>query len=196
MCGINGLIYKDNFPPIEEIAQMNSSIIHSGPDDDGILTFENTLFGHVRLSIQDLSTKGRQPMSVDGKYWIIFNGEIYNFKDIRLDLKNKGHKFYSDTDTEVILNAYKEWGVESFKKFNGMWCFAILDKEKKEVLISRDRYGIKPCYFSKKNNKITFSSEIKGILSSNTEYNLDSKKGSLHRKIDSDRSSLLQNNVH
>jgi asparagine synthase (glutamine-hydrolysing) len=70
-------------------------------------------------------------MSVDGKYWIIFNGEIYNFKDIRLDLSSKGYKFYSDSDTEVILNAYKEWGVESFKKFNGMWCFAILDKEKK-----------------------------------------------------------------
>jgi asparagine synthase (glutamine-hydrolysing) len=131
MCGINGLIYKDSLTPIEEIARMNSSIIHRGPDDDGILAFENILFGHVRLSIQDLSTKGRQPMSVDGKYWIIFNGEIYNFKDIRLDLSSKGYKFYSDSDTEVILNAYKEWGVESFKKFNGMWCFAILDKEKK-----------------------------------------------------------------
>lgn len=163
-------------PPVEEIARMNTSIIHRGPDDDGILAFENMLFGHVRLSIQDLSIKGRQPMSVDGKYWIIFNGEIYNFKDIRLELSSKGYKFYSDTDTEVILNAYKEWGVESFKKFNGMWCFAILDKEKKEVLISRDRYGIKPCYFSKKNNKITFSSEIKGILSSNAEYKFDNKK--------------------
>ena len=176
MCGINGLIYKNQKPNLQEISMMNRSISHRGPDDEGILSFENTLLGHVRLSIQDLSKKGRQPMSVDNRYWIVYNGEIYNFQNIKSDLEKKGYKFYSKTDTEVILNSFKEWGTKAFFKFNGMWSFAILDKEKKELIISRDRYGVKPCYISKQNNKIIFSSEIKGIISSEENYNLDSKK--------------------
>ena len=130
MCGINGILTRNDLPEIYEIVKMNQAINHRGPDDEGILNFQNILMGHVRLSIQDLSAKGKQPMSNDGRYWIIYNGEIYNFLDIKKELEMLGYKFFSKTDTEVILNAYKEWGVDSFNKFNGMWAFAILDKKK------------------------------------------------------------------
>ena len=130
MCGINGIVFGNTNPEISEIVQMNKAIKHRGPDDEGVLKFQNTILGHVRLSIQDLSDKGKQPMSNDGRYWIIYNGEIYNFKEIKKELQSLGHKFFSKTDTEVILNSYKEWGVKSFDKFNGMWAFAILDKKK------------------------------------------------------------------
>ena len=134
MCGINGIIYKNNKPILSEIQKMNESIKHRGPDDEGIFRFENVLLGHRRLSILDLSKKGKQPMSSDGRYWITYNGEIYNFLEIKDQLLQLGHIFYSNTDTEVILNAYKEWGIESFTKFNGMWSFAILDTQKKQVI--------------------------------------------------------------
>ena len=119
MCGINGIIYKRTSPKILEIKKMNEAIKHRGPDDEGIYKFENIILGHRRLSILDLSEKGRQPMSNDGRYWIIYNGEIYNYIEIKEKLLQLGHKFYSLTDTEVILNAYKEWGGNSFNKFNG-----------------------------------------------------------------------------
>ena len=173
MCGINGIISNNQSLDLSEINQMNCMIKHRGPDGEGILKHKNILLGHVRLSIQDLSSKGHQPMSRDNKKWIIFNGEIYNFKQIREELKNNGHKFFSKTDTEVILAAYEEWGFKCFEKFNGMWVFAILDKEKDEILICRDRYGIKPCYIAKLKNKIIFSSEIKGIIASNENFIID-----------------------
>ena len=116
MCGINGIIYKKNIPNLSEIQRMNQAIKHRGPDGEGIFKFENILLGHRRLSILDLSEKGKQPMSNDGRYWITYNGEIYNFLEIKKQLLQLGYKFYSKTDTEVILNAYKEWGKESFKK--------------------------------------------------------------------------------
>ena len=176
MCGINGIIYGNTNPKISEIVQMNKAIKHRGPDDEGVLKFQNTILGHVRLSIQDLSDKGKQPMSNDERYWIIYNGEIYNFKEIKKELQSLGHKFFSKTDTEVILNSYKEWGVKSFDKFNGMWAFAILDKKKSELILSRDRYGVKPCYYYFNKKKFIFSSEIKGIYSSNSDINFDQNK--------------------
>tara|TARA_B100000579_G_scaffold436335_1_gene462007 strand:- start:1076 stop:2992 length:1917 start_codon:yes stop_codon:yes gene_type:complete len=176
MCGINGIVYGNTNPKISEIVQMNKAIKHRGPDDEGVLKFQNTILGHVRLSIQDLSDKGKQPMSNDERYWIIYNGEIYNFKEIKKELQSLGHKFFSKTDTEVILNSYKEWGVKSFDKFNGMWAFAILDKKKSELILSRDRYGVKPCYYYFNKKKFIFSSEIKGIYSSNSDINFDQNK--------------------
>ena len=176
MCGINGIIYKKNIPNLSEIQRMNQAIKHRGPDGEGIFKFENILLGHRRLSILDLSEKGKQPMSNDGRYWITYNGEIYNFLEIKKKLLQLGYKFYSKTDTEVILNAYKEWGKESFKKFNGMWVFAILDTETKQLIISRDRYGVKPCYYYFDDEKFIFSSEIKGIFCSDTEVKLNKNK--------------------
>ena len=180
MCGINGIISKKKPLDINQVYRMNESIKHRGPDDQGAMIYKNVVLGHVRLSIQDLSQKGKQPMSVDNNLWIIFNGEIYNFKEIKKELSILGYKFYSNTDTEVILIAYKEWGKECFKKFNGMWCFVLLDKLKNKVLICRDRYGVKPCYIGYSNNKIIFSSEIKGIISSKEDFDIDPNKAFLN----------------
>ena len=176
MCGINGIIDKQKTPHFSEIKQMNNAISHRGPDGEGILKFENCILGHRRLSIQDLSDKGHQPMSVDGRYWIIFNGEIYNFKIIKGELENLGYTFFSASDTEVILNAYKEWGTNCFPKFNGMWALCILDKQTKTLLFSRDRYGVKPFYYYLNTNRLIFSSEIKGIFSSNENLLIDPTK--------------------
>ena len=176
MCGINGVVYKNKKPDKLEMHVMNQAIKHRGPDDEGIMSFENSILGHVRLSILDLSPKGKQPMTCDKRFWITYNGEIYNFKTIREELKKIGHKFFSETDTEVILKAFYEWGEDCFKKFNGMWSLAILDTQKKEIIISRDRYGVKPCYYFSNLEKFIFSSEIKGILASSTDIQLDPNK--------------------
>ena len=176
MCGINGVIYKNQKSNLSEINNMNNAIKHRGPDDDGLFAFENIALGHVRLSILDLSKKGKQPMTYDNRFWISYNGEVYNFKEIRNNLIEKGYKFFSETDTEVILKSYIEWGDKCFEKFNGMWALAILDIIKKKLIISRDRYGVKPCYYFLNKNKFIFSSEIKGILSSFSEIKLDKDK--------------------
>ena len=196
MCGINGIIYKKSSPNISEVHQMNRAIKHRGPDDEGLFEFKNIVIGHVRLSILDLSKKGKQPMSNDGRYWIIFNGEIYNFKEIKTRLSKLGHKFYSKTDTEVILCAFKEWGAKSFHKFNGMWSFAILDLKKKKLIIARDRYGVKPCYYYNDNEKFIFSSEIKGIFSSNTKIELDKNKIVLSQKRLEEAFTTLYKNLN
>ena len=125
---------------------MTQVLRHRGPDHSGYLRHKTLLLGHTRLSIIDLSSKGTQPMSNDGRFWIVFNGEIYNYLDIKNQLLQKNHRFYSKTDTEVILNAYKEWGVDSFKKFNGEWAFAILDKFEETLILCRDGIGYKTCY--------------------------------------------------
>ncbi len=161
MCGINGIIFKTSKTDVSKILKMNALLDHRGPDDSGFINHKNLLLGHTRLSIIDTSNLGSQPMSVDGRYWIIYNGEIYNYKNLREELKHKKYKFYSNSDTEVVLNAYKEWGVESFQKFNGEWSFAILDKKNNEVIICRDGIGYKPCYIFENNNFFSFSSEIK-----------------------------------
>ncbi len=122
-------------------------------------------FGFRRLSILDLSIKGHQPMSYLGRYWIIFNGEIYNYFELKQELLNKGYSFFSNTDTEVILAAYDMWGVDCLNKFNGMWAFIIFDTIEEKLFISRDRFGVKPLYYYLDNEKIVSCSEIKGIIS-------------------------------
>ena len=161
MCGINGIIFKKSKTDFSKIIKMNALLDHRGPDDRGFINHKNLLLGHTRLSIIDTSNLGSQPMSVDGRYWIIYNGEIYNYKTLKEELIFKKYKFYSNSDTEVVLNAYKEWGVDSFQKFNGEWSFAILDKKHNEVIICRDGIGYKPCYIFENNNFFAFSSEIK-----------------------------------
>lgn len=175
MCGINGIVNFDRPGVDNEIHTMNLNLNHRGPDGRGIKKFKNAYLGHTRLSIQDLSEKGKQPMSVDGHKWIVFNGEIYNFKEIKKELENKNYIFYSNTDTEVILNSYQEWGEECFSKFNGMWAIAILDEIQNTLLICRDRFGVKPCYIYNTKEKFIFSSEIKPILAVTNEE-LDSNK--------------------
>ena len=161
MCGINGIIFKKNILEFEKISQMNSMLEHRGPDFSGTLSHNNILLGHTRLSILDTSAKGAQPMSNDGRYWIIYNGEVYNYLELKDQLIKKNYNFYTSTDTEVILCAYKEWGDKCFEKFNGEWALAILDKKKDELIISRDGIGYKPCYIYEDSEYFSFSSEIK-----------------------------------
>lgn len=170
MCGINGF----NFESKELIDSMNKSIAHRGPDGQGILIDQVSL-GHRRLSIIDLSERGKQPMSNEtGDIWITFNGEIYNFQEIKSQLE-KNHKFKSNTDTEVIIHAYEEWGQECVNKFNGMWAFCIYDRKKNLLFLSRDRFGKKPLYYYSDGRKFIFSSEIKGILEHGIERKLNKK---------------------
>jgi asparagine synthase (glutamine-hydrolysing) len=147
---------------------MNRALQHRGPDDQSTYLDDKVSLGHRRLSIIDLSPAGKQPKcNEDESIWIVFNGEIYNFQEIRSKLEEKGHKFSSNTDTEVIINAYEEWGTGCVERFNGMWAFAIYDKNQGTIFFSRDRFGVKPLYFYLDEKGLIFSSEIKGILQHN-----------------------------
>ena len=140
-------------------------MLHRGPDNKGFFVDGHIGLAHRRLSIIDLSEAGNQPMSnEDDSIWLVFNGEIYNFKEKRAELEKRGHKFKSDTDTEVIIHSYEEYGADCLKHFNGMFAFAILDYEKKQLFIARDRLGIKPLYYGNLGNILYFSSEIKCLL--------------------------------
>jgi asparagine synthase (glutamine-hydrolysing) len=175
MCGINGILGIEN-PEKGKLflSKMNAKMAHRGPDDEGIFADTNIAVGQRRLSIIDLSSAGHQPMwSNDKRYCIVYNGELYNFKELRFDLErasrgseDKPYHFITASDTEVILAAYSRWGKACLKKFNGMYGFAIWDVEKKELFIARDRLGIKPIYYSYKNQVLAFSSEIRSLLES------------------------------
>jgi asparagine synthase (glutamine-hydrolysing) len=166
MCGITG-IFNTNSKPISLpiLKQMTDIIKHRGPDSEGFWYDSFIGFGHRRLSIIDLSPLASQPMSTDnGRIVITYNGEIYNFQNLRIELESRGHSFKSRSDTEVVLKAYKEWGKDCVSKFNGMFAFAIWDKNINTLLLFRDRYGIKPLYYYKKDGIFLFSSEIKSFL--------------------------------
>ena len=161
MCGICGFNWNDE----KLIRKMTFKINHRGPDANGVKTFSDFSMGNARLSILDLSDRGNQPMSSrGGKLWIVYNGEVYNFPEIKEELLLKGYKFESHTDTEVVLKSYEEFGVKCLEKFNGMFAIAIWDDEKKELFLARDRIGIKPLYYYYKDGKFIFGSEIKSIL--------------------------------
>ena len=166
MCGITGL-YNLNRKPVSStlIGKMNHILIHRGPDGDGVWVENHIGLGHRRLSILDLSNHGHQPMMCESKRYIIsYNGEVYNFRELRIELESLGHEFYSNTDTEVVLKAFAEWGQSSILKFNGMFAFAIWDRQEEKLYLARDRYGIKPLYYAKVNQQLIFASEIKAIL--------------------------------
>jgi len=166
MCGIVGLVNLTNKPVSAGLVErMQDAMIHRGPDDKGLYVAGNIGLGHRRLSIIDLSEAGRQPMSNEDKtVWLVYNGEIYNFKELRKDLKSLGHKFNSRTDAEVVIHAYEEWREACLHRFNGMFAFAIWDSKENKLLLARDRYGIKPLYYWFQSNTIVFASEIKAIL--------------------------------
>jgi asparagine synthase (glutamine-hydrolysing) len=167
MCGIAGIFHFDGQQiPEQQLNQLTDAVAHRGPDGRGIwLNDKATVgLGHRRLSILDLSEAGKQPMpNENGRYWITFNGEIYNFLEIQADLAKKGYNFRTHSDTEVILAAYHEWGEEMQHRFNGMWALAIYDTENHSLFISRDRFGVKPLYYYLTETKLIFSSEIQAI---------------------------------
>lgn len=170
MCGINGALSWGDFPITESyIVGMRDTMIHRGPDGGGcwIDPRGRLGLGHRRLSIIDLSIAANQPMAtVDKSLWIVFNGEIYNHAEIKKELEQLGyHQWQTDhSDTEVILNAFAEWGIECVHKFRGMFAFALWDARKEELWLVRDRIGIKPLYYSVHDQRIVFSSEIKALL--------------------------------
>ena len=162
MCGIFGHIGA-----VAEQAALacTDTLSHRGPDGRGLWTGDGATLGHRRLSILDLSDQGRQPMSyAAGRFHITYNGEIYNFLELRGELEKKGHRFRSDSDTEVILAAYAEWGEECLPRFNGMWAFAIWDSQERSLFLSRDRFGKKPLFYAELPSGFAFASEMKALF--------------------------------
>ena len=160
MCGILG-----TFPSQDrEIFQASLNLLeHRGPDAQNIYERGEVLLGHTRLAIIDLDSHSHQPMEIENLV-LIFNGEIYNYLELKEELEGLGYKFKTSSDTEVLLTAYREWGETCVEKFNGMWAFAIFDKEKKKLFLSRDRFGVKPLYYIYDEDKFVFASEIKALL--------------------------------
>ncbi len=164
MCAITGLI---NCGSPDVLKSMMRIMKHRGPDSDGLQWFDQyqSGFAHCRLAILDLSPTGHQPMETpDHRYWIVFNGEIYNFRELRKELEDKGHRFRSTGDTEIVLRSYQEWGVDCLRKFNGMFALAIFDTLTGELFAARDQVGIKPLYYYHSGRMLAFASEIKGLL--------------------------------
>lgn len=167
MCGIAGIIkFNGSSISTNEIDELTDSLAHRGPDGRGTWFNQNKniALGHRRLSILDLSDAGHQPMiSKDGFLTLVLNGEIFNFIEIKNELKDKGHTFISHTDTEVVLTAYKQWGLKMLDKFNGMWAMAIYNSKTHCLTLSRDRFGVKPLYYFYDENELVFASEVKSL---------------------------------
>lgn len=160
MCGILGTFPSEDREKFE--ASLNL-LEHRGPDHQDVYGLNNVLLGHTRLAIIDLDEHSQQPMEIENLV-LIFNGEIYNYIELKEELEGFGYDFQTSSDTEVLLNAYREWGEACVEKFNGMWAFAIFDKEKKKLFLSRDRFGVKPLYYLYDENQFVFASEIKALV--------------------------------
>src|SRR6516165_3617761 len=166
MCGICGIVNFNVTEAVDPyiIQQMTSAQAHRGPDDCGYFVGDNVGLGHRRLSIIDLSG-GKQPIfNEDGSIVVVFNGEIYNYADLTEDLVSRGHQFRTRSDTETIVHAYEEYGLECMKDFRGMFAFAVWDRRRKRLLLVRDRLGIKPVYYYTGKDFVVFGSEIKSLL--------------------------------
>jgi len=166
MCGIAGILYKSNQKvSAHTLEQMGQSIAHRGPDAAGIFAFENIGFVHRRLSILDLTSAGNQPyISPCERYVLVFNGEIFNFQEFTAELSSKGYQFKSHSDTEVLLYLLMEYGLKVLHRLNGFFAFSFWDKESGELILARDRFGVKPMFYSNDSEKFTFGSEIKALI--------------------------------
>ena len=165
MCGIAGIFNLNGEPaPPVILKKMTDAIAHRGPDGEGHYINGTVGLGHRRLAIIDLSPAGHQPMLTrNGRYAITYNGEIYNFQELRITLESLGHQFHSRTDSEVVLQAYLHWGEQCVDRFNGMFAFAIWDNEQRSLFLARDRYGIKPLYYTLAGSTFLFASEQKAL---------------------------------
>jgi asparagine synthase (glutamine-hydrolysing) len=166
MCGIAGIVNLDGAPASADLAQrMADALAHRGPDGKGVYVDGPVGLGHRRLSIIDLTSLGHQPMlTEDGDFAISFNGEIYNFRELRAELETLGHRFKSRTDTEVILRAWTQWGPDALERFNGMFAFALWDRRARRLTLARDRFGVKPLYYAETSRALLFGSEVKAVL--------------------------------
>src|SRR2546422_5756084 len=171
MCGIAGLFKLSGAVTHEETAavhEMTDALLHRGPDGGGIYETAETVLGNRRLSIIDLSPAGNQPLgNENGRIWVTYNGEIYNYVELRQTLRERGHQFRSDTDTEVILHGYEEWGPKGLlERLRGMFAFAVSDLDRHRIFLARDRFGIKPLYYSLYKERLVFASEVQAIRKS------------------------------
>jgi asparagine synthase (glutamine-hydrolysing) len=166
MCGVAGILSHDGSRVEEsELQLMAAAIRHRGPDDDGCFVGEGIGLAAVRLAIIDVSAAGHQPMvSSDGRHVLVYNGELYNFRELRRELEDAGRRFQSRTDTEVVLQALEEWGERALERFDGMFAFALWDTQERSLFIARDRFGIKPLYYADAGGRFLFGSEVKALL--------------------------------
>ena len=170
MCGIVGVVNTREAEPIapEMIGQMLAMIRHRGPDEFGVYHDDWAGLGSARLSIIDLSG-GQQPIgNEDGTLWIVFNGEIFNYIELRPDLERRGHRFTTNCDTEIILHLYEDYGPDCLKYLNGQFAIAIWDARQRRLFLARDRMGIRPVFYTLQNDQLIFGSEIKALLSSSS----------------------------
>src|SRR4051812_44627111 len=166
MCGIVGIVGAPGTPiPPEAVGRaMNAAITHRGPDDEGLFRDNQAMLGMRRLSIIDLEG-GRQPVrNEDGTIHAVFNGEIYNFRELRVELEGRGHRFYTSSDTEVVVHGYEEWGEECFARLDGMFGIALWDTRTRALVLARDRFGEKPLFYSHVGDRLLFASELKSLL--------------------------------
>jgi len=165
MCGIAGKINWKGQPEAEPVRRMCDKMRHRGPDDYGIISLSNIVLGHRRLSIIDLSDSAKQPMvSSNNRYYIVYNGEVYNFKELKKELETLSVVFKTSSDTEVVLYAYIQWGAKCLDKFNGMFALAIWDNQLKELFLATDRFAKKPLYYYKNSDKMSFASELNALI--------------------------------
>jgi len=170
MCGIGGFNWRNE----QLLARMSAKLAHRGPDDEGLFEDSHISLAHRRLSIIDVSERGHQPMMTnDGSLIMVYNGEVYNFRSLRLELEKEGYHFQSDTDSEVVLNAFHRYGHQCLSQFNGMFAFAIYDRKQRKVFLARDRLGIKPIYYYWDGSSFVFASEIKAILEHRAQRELN-----------------------
>src|SRR6266478_6874164 len=170
MCGITGIFEFDSGQAIsrELIHRMNETLRHRGPDDEGIFVGPGIGLGHRRLSIIDVAG-GHQPISnEDGTVWVLLNGEIYNYPELRRELHSRGHHFRTRCDTEAIAHLYEEWGEECVAKLRGMFAMAVWDGRQRKLLLARDRVGKKPLFYSTDTRRLLFGSELKALLAANS----------------------------
>jgi asparagine synthase (glutamine-hydrolysing) len=204
MCGISGLVCLNHIchegEHLSLLDRMNNTQLHRGPDDNGILSLGNVCLGSVRLSIIDLSEAGHMPMSDEnGRWWIVYNGEVYNFQEIREELIRCGHSFRSKTDTEIVLHAFAEWGDKCLERFVGMFAFAIYDRQYDIMILARDRFGIKPLYYMHSKEHVFFSSEMKALTKINDHLQLNRQRlieWSLYRNVDILSAETLIENIY
>ncbi|MBT7913532.1 asparagine synthetase B, partial [Candidatus Bathyarchaeota archaeon] len=167
MCGFVGWISNDPGKPVDLaiLKAMNETLRHRGPDDEGFFVGGNIGMGHRRLSIIDTSEGGRQPIANEtGSVVVVFNGEIYNFLDLKALLQAEGHSFQTQTDTEVLVHAYERWGEEFLTHLDGMFSLAIYDQDRRELILAKDPFGKKPLYYASVEGALLFASEIKALL--------------------------------
>jgi len=172
MCGIVGIceLRDGRSPVVQEIQRMMAQIRHRGPDETGIYLDDTAGLGHLRLSIIDLASGGQPIHNEDETLWIVYNGEAFNYVELRHELQQQGHRFYTTSDTEVILHLYEQEGPQCVERLNGQFAFAIWDNVRKELFLARDRVGIRPLHYTMHDGRLMFASEIKSLFAMSGVY--------------------------